>query len=61
MSRGPHTFKFCDAQRLMRAAISATGLPADRLRLRYDPTGGIIVEPVAGAGAKTEEDVKDLL
>jgi hypothetical protein len=43
MSRGPYGFKLCDARSLIQAAKDA-GLPADRLRLRYDPKTGISVE-----------------
>jgi hypothetical protein len=52
MSRRPYTFKLCDAQRLMRAAMASTGLPADRLKLRYDPREGLCVEPVSGSEVK---------
>jgi hypothetical protein len=57
MSTGPHTFKLSDAKRLLKAAMQVTGLPADRLRMRYSPTGGIIVEPIGrdgDAGGKAE-------
>jgi hypothetical protein len=41
--------------------MEVTGLPADRLRMRYSPTGGIIVEPIASgdAGGKPEANPWD--
>jgi hypothetical protein len=51
MSTGRHSFRLTEARRLLRVAMEVTGLPADRLRMRYSPTGGIIVEPIASGDA----------
>jgi hypothetical protein len=55
MSTGRHSFRLTEARRLLRVAMEVTGLPAERLRMRYSPTGGIIVEPIAGNGADKSE------
>ena len=56
MARGPLNFRRSDVERAMKAVLTATGLPADRLRFRYDPKLGVVIEPIPGTNGKAAED-----
>jgi hypothetical protein len=56
MPSAPCSFTLTEVRRLMKAATQVTGLPPERLRIRYSRRGGVIIEPIAAGDANNGAD-----